>query len=68
MALSKSYCFGSQMDYLIPCTSRENRLCDIFRDISRWNEFLWNIGLGLREPSPCQLSLVEERNFCEEST
>ncbi|KAH7956048.1 hypothetical protein HPB52_005784 [Rhipicephalus sanguineus] len=52
-------CFsGSSINYRTPCTSSEGRLCDVFRELTIWNEFFWQVGLELRELSPGQLSLV----------
>ncbi|KAH7951422.1 hypothetical protein HPB52_008945 [Rhipicephalus sanguineus] len=52
-------CFsGSSINYGTPCTSSEGRLCDVFRELTIWNEFFWQVGLELRELSPGQLSLV----------
>ncbi|KAL1483074.1 hypothetical protein MTO96_002144 [Rhipicephalus appendiculatus] len=61
MSLSQSNFSGSLMDYQIPCTSREGRVCDIFSDVFQWNKYLWKFGLGLREHLPGQLSLVVVR-------
>ncbi|KAL1480203.1 hypothetical protein MTO96_051238 [Rhipicephalus appendiculatus] len=45
------------------CTSSEDRLCDIFKELPIWNESFWLAGFQLRELSPGQLSLVEVREF-----
>ncbi|KAL1418513.1 hypothetical protein MTO96_025897 [Rhipicephalus appendiculatus] len=55
-----SSCFsGSSINYLTPCTSTEGRPCDIFRDLTVWNEFFWQVDLELQELYPGQLSLVK---------
>ncbi|KAH7973009.1 hypothetical protein HPB52_020284 [Rhipicephalus sanguineus] len=50
---------GSSINYRTPCTSSEGQLCDIFRELTIWNEFFWEVGLELRELSPGQISLVK---------
>ncbi|KAH7956045.1 hypothetical protein HPB52_005781 [Rhipicephalus sanguineus] len=50
---------GSSINYRAPCTSSEGRLCDIFRELTIWNEFFCEVGLELRELSPGQISLVQ---------
>ncbi|KAL3236834.1 hypothetical protein MRX96_022091 [Rhipicephalus microplus] len=57
--LEKSYFSGSSLNYRSPCTKREGRPCGVFKDISIWNEYFWQVGLELRELSPAELSLVE---------
>ncbi|KAL1442723.1 hypothetical protein MTO96_046273 [Rhipicephalus appendiculatus] len=59
MALAESPYSGSRDINLMPCTSGKGRLCHIFREISVWNEYFWQVGLELREQSPGRLSLVE---------
>ncbi|XP_050032497.1 uncharacterized protein [Dermacentor andersoni] len=59
LRLAKSFFSGASINYRTRCTSSEGRLCDIFGDLSLWNEFFWQVGLELRELSPGQLSLVE---------
>ncbi|KAH7944271.1 hypothetical protein HPB52_017851 [Rhipicephalus sanguineus] len=66
MALSKMPYSGTRIDYKIPCTSSYGRRCGIFRDVSQWNEFLWQCGLGLREHSPGELSLMIVRDFMDD--
>ncbi|KAL1483106.1 hypothetical protein MTO96_002176 [Rhipicephalus appendiculatus] len=56
---AKGFFSGCAIDYQRPCTSGEGRLCDIFRDLARWNEFFWQLCLELRELSPGELSLVD---------
>ncbi|KAH8033683.1 hypothetical protein HPB51_015305 [Rhipicephalus microplus] len=42
-----------------PCTSGEGRLCDIFRDLSLYNEYFWQVAHEVREVSPGELALVK---------
>ncbi|KAH7943018.1 hypothetical protein HPB52_004001 [Rhipicephalus sanguineus] len=62
MVFQKSHFSGSVINYRAPCTSSEGRLCDVFGDLSVWNEYFWRVGLQLRELSPGQLSLVGMRH------
>ncbi|KAH7943014.1 hypothetical protein HPB52_003997 [Rhipicephalus sanguineus] len=62
MVFKKSHFSDSVINYRTPCTSSEGRLCNVFRDLSVWNEYFWQVGLQLREFSPGQLSLVEMRH------
>ncbi|KAH7943010.1 hypothetical protein HPB52_003993 [Rhipicephalus sanguineus] len=62
MLFQKSPFSGSVINYRIPCTSSEGRLCNIFADLPLWNEFFCQVGLELREVAPGQLSLVEMRH------
>ncbi|KAL1483103.1 hypothetical protein MTO96_002173 [Rhipicephalus appendiculatus] len=57
--LEDSYFSGAKINYRTPCTSSEGNPCDIFKDISIWNEYFLQAGLELRELSPAELSLVE---------
>ncbi|KAL1468608.1 hypothetical protein MTO96_041382 [Rhipicephalus appendiculatus] len=59
MAVAKTPSSGSCIDYRAPCTRGENRLCDIFRNISQWNELFWYVHLELKELFPGELSLVD---------
>ncbi|KAL1423722.1 hypothetical protein MTO96_020789 [Rhipicephalus appendiculatus] len=71
MASARSYFSGSNINYLVPCTSTEGQLCDIFRHLSLWNEFFWQVGLELQELSPGELSLVDVRDpelYCDSNT
>ncbi|KAL1468737.1 hypothetical protein MTO96_025226 [Rhipicephalus appendiculatus] len=56
--VSISYFSGSSINYQTPCTSSKGRLCNIFRELSLWNQFFWPVGFELRELYPGQLSLV----------
>ncbi|KAL1443273.1 hypothetical protein MTO96_046033 [Rhipicephalus appendiculatus] len=49
---------GSSISYRTLCTSSERRPCDIFKDLTIWNECFWHVSLELRELYPGQLSLV----------
>ncbi|KAH7943679.1 hypothetical protein HPB52_009884 [Rhipicephalus sanguineus] len=60
--VANSYFSDSSLNYRAPCTSGEGRMCDIFRDLRIWNEFLWPVGLELREYCPAELSLLEMRD------
>ncbi|KAL1443485.1 hypothetical protein MTO96_007398 [Rhipicephalus appendiculatus] len=62
MAFERTPFSGSVINYETPCTSSEGRLCNIFGDISLWNEHFWQVGLQLKEFFPGQLSLVEIRH------
>ncbi|KAH7943771.1 hypothetical protein HPB52_011413 [Rhipicephalus sanguineus] len=62
--LEKSFFSGSSINFRTPCTSSECRPCDIFRDITIWNEFFWQVGLELRELYPGKLSLVKMDGPC----
>ncbi|KAL1465913.1 hypothetical protein MTO96_043051 [Rhipicephalus appendiculatus] len=53
---------GSSVGYLIPCTSSDGRLCDIFRHVHLWNEHFLQVGLELKELSPGELSLADIRD------
>lgn len=57
--LTKSYFSGSSINYRTRCTSGEGILCDVFRNLSVWNEYFWQVGHELREVSPGELGLVE---------
>ncbi|XP_075724158.1 uncharacterized protein LOC142766818 [Rhipicephalus microplus] len=57
-AKKKSGLCGSRPNYRTPCTSSEDRLCNIFTDLPVWNEFFWPVGFELRELSPGKLSFV----------
>ncbi|KAH7943278.1 hypothetical protein HPB52_006712 [Rhipicephalus sanguineus] len=59
MLFEKSPFSGSVINYRTPCRSSEGRLCDVFADLTLWNEFFWQVGLELREFSPGQLCLAE---------
>ncbi|KAL1484461.1 hypothetical protein MTO96_032556 [Rhipicephalus appendiculatus] len=59
MDLPKSHFSDSRLNYRAPCTSREGRLCNIFKELPLWNEIFWPVGLQVRELYPGQLSLVE---------
>ncbi|KAH7944354.1 hypothetical protein HPB52_018609 [Rhipicephalus sanguineus] len=61
MDSARSYFSGSSINYRIPCTSSDGRLCHIFADLPLWNEFFWQVGLELRELTPGQLSLADVR-------
>ncbi|KAL1443282.1 hypothetical protein MTO96_046025, partial [Rhipicephalus appendiculatus] len=54
-------CFSESIIKYPRCTSSEDRLCDIFKELPIWNECFWVTGFQLRELSPGQLSLVEVR-------
>lgn len=56
---AKSYFTGASLDYRARCTSGDGQMCNVFNDLSLWNEFFWQVGLELRELSPAKLSLVE---------
>ncbi|KAH7943023.1 hypothetical protein HPB52_004006 [Rhipicephalus sanguineus] len=58
----KSPFTNSLINYQTPCTSSEGRLCNVFGDISLWNEYFWEVGLQLREFLPGELSLVQMRH------
>ncbi|KAL1483507.1 hypothetical protein MTO96_033139 [Rhipicephalus appendiculatus] len=60
MDLANSVFSGSRRIDLIPCTSNEGHLCNIFGDISLWNKCFWQFHLELRELAPGRLSLVEK--------
>ncbi|KAH7944032.1 hypothetical protein HPB52_014746 [Rhipicephalus sanguineus] len=58
LVLANSSFSGSSLNYWAPCTSSEDRPCDITKDLSIWNEFFWPVGLELRELSMGQLDLA----------
>ncbi|KAL1472894.1 hypothetical protein MTO96_022672 [Rhipicephalus appendiculatus] len=62
MDSARSYFTGSRIEYRTPCTSSGDRLCHIFEDLPRWNEFFWQVGLELRELAPGELSLADVRD------
>ncbi|KAH9365006.1 hypothetical protein HPB48_017255 [Haemaphysalis longicornis] len=40
---------GATLDYQLPCTAAEGKLCQIFDHLSTWNEFLCQASMQLRE-------------------
>ncbi|KAL1487421.1 hypothetical protein MTO96_046558 [Rhipicephalus appendiculatus] len=62
MLFLESYILDPAIKYQTPCMRNEGRLCNVFADLTRWNEIFWQVGLQLREFSPGQLSLVKMRH------